>query len=152
MDCLWLDMDYSCLAVPTEVRCRYPESGVGAEHEPTGESGGLMFFGPSIASAVGRARKTRPESKEERKELSIVSPELLFPPFSKRNRGSVPRFAPQICPDLPDFQDFTRFPRFPKAEQGTVMGVPGTPGRCGDSTRGCQWPVSSLCPAACCRA
>ena len=85
MDCLWLDMDYSCLAVPTEVRCRYPESGVGAEHEPTGESGGLMFFGPSIASAVGRARKTRPESKEERKELSIVSPELIL--YTSRVRG-----------------------------------------------------------------
>jgi len=71
-------MDYSCLAVPTEVGCRYPESGVGAEHEPTGESGGLMFSGPRIASAVSRARKTRPESKEERKELGIVSPELTL--------------------------------------------------------------------------
>jgi len=78
--CRWaFDMDYSCFAVPAEVGYRYPESGAGAVMSRPANRTDSFSFGPRSASAVGRARKTRPETEQETKELSMVSPELRPP-------------------------------------------------------------------------
>ena len=59
-------MDYCCLSVPAEVGCRYPEPGAGA----------VMSRQANLADSFLSAAETRPETEQETKELSMLSPEL----------------------------------------------------------------------------
>ena len=69
-------MDYSCLAVATEVGYRYPESGAGAvmsRQANLGDSCSPVRETPRPSAAQ---EETRPETEQETKELSMLSPEL----------------------------------------------------------------------------
>jgi len=70
-------MDYSCLAVPTEVGYRYPESGAGAVMSRPANLGNSCSSVREVPGPSAAQEENRPEAEQETRKLGTVSPELI---------------------------------------------------------------------------